>query len=146
MNKKLLLVNGPNLNLLGRRKPEIYGTSTLRDVVELVQAKAKSLGYQVEDFQSNSEGAIIDALHAARETTAGVIINPGAYSHTSIAIRDAIEAIELPTIEVHISDIHQREAFRHHSYLSDVVHSVIVGRGVAGYEDAVQELVEVLKV
>lgn len=144
MSRTILLINGPNLNLLGTRKPEIYGSETLAQVVERTGAKAKEAGAAIVDFQSNSEGAIIDAIHAAQGCRAGIIINPGAYSHTSIAIRDALEAVELPVVEVHISDIHAREEFRRHSYISDIAGAVIVGRGTAGYLEAVDALLALI--
>lgn len=145
MNKKILLLNGPNLNLLGARKPEIYGATTLDQVVQEVQRQAAKLGFDVAAFQSNSEGAIIDAIHESRATCAGIIINPGAYTHTSIAIRDAIEAVELPVIEVHISNIHKREPFRRHSYVSEVAAGVVAGCGTHGYVLALDALVHLLK-
>ncbi|NQX11054.1 type II 3-dehydroquinate dehydratase [Microbacteriaceae bacterium VKM Ac-2855] len=129
----ILVVNGPNLNLLGTREPTLYGSDTLADVERIVSARATALGRPVEFFQSNSEGAIIDRIHAARGVAAGVVINAGAYTHTSVAIRDALLAAELPLVEVHISNVHKREPFRHHSYLSDIAISVIVGAGVTGY-------------
>jgi len=134
----ILLINGPNLNLLGARKPEIYGSKTLTEVVKDVQFHGKKLGLDVVDFQNNSEGAIIDFIHAQRHSGSGIIINAGAYTHTSIAIRDALEAVELPVVEVHISDIHTREIFRHHSYISDVAAKCIVGEGVKGYVMALE--------
>ena len=140
MNRLILLINGPNLNLLGIRKPEVYGSATLSEVVQLVQILGEKVGLSVEDFQSNSEGAIIDFIHRNRERASGIIINPGAYSHTSIAIRDALEAVDLPVVEVHISNIYEREKFRHHSYISDVAADVIIGQGVHGYELAVESI------
>lgn len=133
----LLILNGPNLNLLGTREPAIYGSSTLADVEHLTEAAAESAGFSTTCLQSNHEGALLDAIHAARGTTVGIIINAGAYTHTSVALRDAISGVELPTVEVHISNVHQREEFRHHSYLSAVCSAVIVGAGVHGYELAV---------
>ncbi|NQX27132.1 type II 3-dehydroquinate dehydratase [Microbacteriaceae bacterium VKM Ac-2854] len=129
----ILVVNGPNLNLLGTREPALYGSDTLADVERVVSARAAALGREVEFFQSNHEGAIIDRLHAARGVAAGVVINAGAYTHTSVAIRDALLAVELPLVEVHVSNVHKREPFRQHSYLSDIAIAVIVGAGVAGY-------------
>ncbi len=136
----LLIINGPNLNLLGTREPGIYGSATLSDVEGLTTAAAKAAGFSVSCLQSNHEGVLIDAIHAARGTAVGIIINAGAYTHTSVALRDAIAAVELPAVEVHISNVHQREEFRHHSYLSAVCSVVIVGAGVHGYELAVSAL------
>ncbi|MGV0741659.1 type II 3-dehydroquinate dehydratase [Mycolicibacterium sp. XJ870] len=138
MTDRLLLVNGPNLNLLGTRQPEIYGSTTLADIEQSVTALAAELGFEVRAVQSNHEGVLIDAIHAARTDCAGIIINPGAYSHTSVAIPDALTAVELPVVEVHLSNIHRREAFRHHSYVSAVADVVIAGAGPAGYEYAVR--------
>ena len=130
----VLLVNGPNLNLLGTRQPEIYGTVTLADVEASVVAQGRAAGVDVACFQSNHEGAIVDRLHEARtDGTAFVIINPGAFTHTSIAIRDAFAAIQVPFCEVHISNVHAREPFRRHSYLSDLAVGVIAGCGTQGY-------------
>ena len=141
---RLLLVNGPNLNLLGTREPQLYGTATLGDVEELARSTASELGYEMRAVQSNSEGALVDAIQEARADCAGVVINAGAYTHTSVAIRDALVAIGLPVAEVHISNVHAREEFRHHSYLSAVAEVVIVGAGVQGYDFAVRRLVTVL--
>ncbi len=130
---KILLLNGPNLNLLGKREPEIYGTTTLSDIESACAAKAKSLGFALQCFQSNSEGALVDAIQEASGKTAGIVINPGAYSHTSIAILDALNAVGLPVVEVHLSNIHQREDFRRSSYVSKVALGVICGFGAQGY-------------
>lgn len=137
---ELLILNGPNLNLLGTREPDIYGSATLDDVAALTIAAANAAGFSAECIQSNHEGDLIDALHAARGTAVGIIINAGAYTHTSVAIRDAIVAVGLPTVEVHISNVHRREDFRHHSYLSPVCEAVILGAGIYGYELAVNYL------
>ncbi|GAA4655541.1 type II 3-dehydroquinate dehydratase [Arthrobacter cryoconiti] len=137
---ELLILNGPNLNLLGTREPDIYGSATLDDVAALTIAAANAAGFSAECIQSNHEGDLIDALHSARGTAVGIIINAGAYTHTSVAIRDAIVAVELPTVEVHISNVHRREDFRHHSYLSPVCDAVILGAGIYGYELAVNYL------
>lgn len=142
--KRILLVNGPNLNLLGTREPELYGRSTLADVEALVTSTAAIEGLEVRAVQSNHEGVLIDAIHAAREDCLGVVINPGAFTHTSIAIRDALLGAELPVAEVHLSNIHRREAFRHHSYVSDIAEVVVVGAGVDGYAFAVQQLARVI--
>jgi 3-dehydroquinate dehydratase-2 len=136
----ILLLNGPNLNLLGLRQPEIYGRETLADVEAACAALAESLGFALVAQQSNREYEIIDAIHAARGTMAGIIINPGAFTHTSVAILDALNAYEGPVIEVHISNIHKRETFRHHSYVSLRAEGVIAGCGVQGYELAVQRI------
>lgn len=136
----LLLLNGPNLNLLGTRQPEIYGSTTLAQIEQQVTEAAGGFGLAVRALQSNHEGALVDAIHAARGECAGIIINPGAYSHTSVAIADALTAVELPVAEVHLSNIHRREAFRHHSYVSAVAEVVIAGAGPQGYLLAVQYL------
>ena len=134
------VLNGPNLNLLGEREPAIYGHETLADVEELCRATAADLGFEVECFQSNHEGMLVDKIHEIRHTTAGIVLNAGAYTHTSVAIRDALANIAAPFIEVHISNVHAREAFRHQSYLSDKAAAVIVGCGVQGYEFAIRRL------
>lgn len=131
--KPIYLMNGPNLNLLGLRQPEIYGRETLGDVEAAVAALAVELGLVVEAMQSNHEGKLVDWIHEARNKAAGIIINPGAYSHTSVAILDALNAFEPPVLEVHISNIHKREAFRHHSYVSGRAEGVIAGFGTEGY-------------
>lgn len=136
----ILVLNGPNLNLLGTREPAIYGSATLDDVAALTAAAANAAGFSAECIQSNHEGDLVDALHGARGSAVAIIINAGAYTHTSVAIRDAIAAVELPAVEVHISNVHQREEFRHHSYLSAVCQAVIVGAGIHGYELAVSYL------
>ncbi|RJG03745.1 type II 3-dehydroquinate dehydratase [Noviherbaspirillum sedimenti] len=138
MAKNLLLINGPNLNLLGTREPQIYGSATLTDVENLAQAAAVKAGATITCFQSNHEGALIDRIHAARtEGVDGIVINPGGLTHTSVALRDALAGVAIPFIEVHISNIHQREAFRHHSYLSDLARGVICGLGIEGYQAAI---------
>jgi len=130
----ILLLNGPNLNLLGAREPEIYGSDRLDDVVARVSAAAEAAGRSVAAFQTNHEGELIDRLHAAREDgTRFVLINPGAWTHTSIALRDALAGVALPFIEIHISNVHAREPFRQHSFLSDLAVGVICGLGVQGY-------------
>ena len=136
----ILVLNGPNLNLLGTREPEKYGTATLVDVEQLAKDAGAAHGVDVECFQSNHEGALVDAIHAARGKAVGIVINAGAYTHTSVAIRDAISAVQLPAVEVHITNVHAREAFRHHSYLSDVSKAVIAGAGILGYRFAVEYL------
>ncbi len=127
----LLILNGPNLNLLGTRQPEVYGSTTLQDVEAMCSAHAPDC--MLSFFQSNSEGALVDAIHAAKGTQDGIILNAGAYTHTSIALHDAIASIELPAIEVHLSNVHARESFRHHSYLSPVVLGSVAGFGAQSY-------------
>lgn len=130
----VLLVNGPNLNALGTRSPEVYGRTTLADIEADLRQQADGLGLSLDCFQSNHEGDIVDRIHRARaEACRHIIINPGAFTHTSVAIRDAFEGVEIPFIEVHISNIYAREPFRHHSYLSPIAAAVLVGCGVKGY-------------
>jgi 3-dehydroquinate dehydratase-2 len=138
---RYLLVNGPNLNTLGTREPQIYGTTTLAEVISRCRAIAKEAGAELVDHQSNHEGALIDFLqaHAASD---GAVINPGGLAHTSIVLRDAVAACAFPVVEVHISDVTKRETFRHHSYLKDVTANQIVGMGVVGYEVALRWLIE----
>ena len=144
MSKTIYLLNGPNLNLLGKREPNVYGYDTL-DVVEANCKKvAAEFGYDVKQLQSNYEGQIVDWIHEAREQAAGIVINPAALTHTSIAVLDALNLFEGPVIEVHISQIHKREAFRHHSYVSHRADGVIVGCGVNGYSLAVRQLCHLL--
>ena len=143
---KIALINGPNLNLLGRRKPEIYGEQSLDAIVESALRRAKDKALDLWAYQSNHEGQLIDAIQQAASTCCGIIINPAAYSHTSIAIRDALEASELPVIEVHLSNVYAREAFRHHSYTSEVASGVIAGLGAQGYVLAVDALARILGV
>ncbi len=138
--RRLLLVNGPNLNLLGIREPEVYGTETLADVESLVARTAAESGFEVRAVQSNHEGVLIDAIHAARTDCAGIVINPGGLTHTSVVLRDALAGVALPVAEVHISDVMARETFRHHSYVADVAVVHVVGRGVAGYAEATRAL------
>lgn len=137
MAKNILLLNGPNLNLLGTREPQIYGTVSLADVEQAAQAQAQAAGATLTYLQSNHEGVLLDRIHAARtEGVDAIVINPGGLTHTSVALRDALVAVAIPFVEVHISNIHRREAFRHHSYLSDVALGVICGLGVEGYAAA----------
>ncbi|PCE13784.1 3-dehydroquinate dehydratase [Microbacterium sp. SZ1] len=140
MTRRILLVNGPNLNLLGTREPEVYGTATLADVVALTTDAAAAHGFELRAIQSNHEGVLIDAIHAAREDCAGIVINPGGLTHTSVSLRDALTGVSLPFAEVHISDVYAREEFRHHSYLHDVAAVRVIGEGVSGYETAVRQL------
>jgi 3-dehydroquinate dehydratase II len=142
--RRLLLVNGPNLNLLGTREPEVYGTSTLADVEEIVRAAAGERGVEVHAVQSNHEGVLIDAIHAARADCIGIVINPGGLTHTSVVLRDALSGVALPVAEVHISDVRAREEFRHHSYVADVAVVHVIGEGVAGYRTAVHRLLDVI--
>ncbi|MGA1180236.1 MAG: type II 3-dehydroquinate dehydratase [Marivivens sp.] len=133
MSKLISILNGPNLNLLGKRQPEIYGSETLADVEKACATLAGELGLAASFHQSNYEGGVVELIHAARETSAGIIINPAAYTHTSVAILDALNAFEGPVIEVHISNVHKRESFRHHSYVSLRADGVIAGLGTEGY-------------
>ncbi|WP_299088433.1 type II 3-dehydroquinate dehydratase [uncultured Microbacterium sp.] len=142
--RRLLLVNGPNLNLLGTREPEVYGTETLTDVERLTHDAASGFGFEVRAIQSNHEGVLIDAIHAAREDCAGILINPGGLTHTSVALRDALSGVALPVAEIHISDIFAREEFRHFSYIHDVAAVHVVGEGVAGYARATRLLIDII--
>lgn len=142
--QKILVLNGPNLNLLGQRQPEIYGHDTLADVEALCAGTAKAAGLQAECRQSNSEADLIGWIHAARGTCAGIVINAGAYTHTSIAIFDALNSYDGIVIEVHISNIHRREAFRHHSYISARADAVIAGAGIQGYGFAISRIAKLL--
>ena len=139
-SKTILVLNGPNLNLLGKREPEIYGHETLDDVAAQCAEVAKGFGLNSELRQSNHEGELVDWIQQARQDVAGIVINPGAYSHTSVAILDALRAFDGPVIEVHVSNIHQRESFRHHSYVSLRADGVIAGCGVQGYSLAMQRI------
>ena len=140
MSKLIYILNGPNLNLLGQREPEIYGYETLDDLARKCAKIAGVTGLSVKCLQSNFEGQMVDWVHEARQEAAGIIINPGAYSHTSIAIHDALKAFEGHIIEVHISNIHRRESFRHHSYVSLCADGVIAGLGLHGYELALESM------
>lgn len=132
---RILVLHGPNLNLLGRREPEIYGRTTLADIHQAMEARGRAQGVQIESYQSNSEGELIDRIQAAAaEGIEFIIINPGGYTHTSVALRDALAGVAIPFIEVHISNIFARESFRHHSYFSDIAAGVICGLGPYGYE------------
>jgi 3-dehydroquinate dehydratase-2 len=134
----ILLINGPNLNLLGTREPSMYGSTTLPQVISAAQEQTAKLSIRLEHIQSNHEGVLIDRIHEARDNIDVVVINPGALTHTSVALRDALLGVEIPFVEVHISNIHKRETFRHHSYLSDKAEAVICGLGVYGYEAAIE--------
>lgn len=137
---KILVVNGPNLNLLGLREPEIYGSRTYADLLELIRAEANLLGAEVSFVQSNHEGDLVDAIQGAYQTADGIIINPGAYTHTSIALLDAIKAVSVPTVEVHISDPDTREDFRRVSYIRPACVATIKGHGLEGYLEALRLL------
>ena len=138
MAKNVLLLNGPNLNLLGSREPEVYGANTLADVEAAAQAQAQAAGATLSCFQSNHEGALIDRIHAARgEGVDAIVINPGGLTHTSVALRDALAGVAIPFVEVHISNIYQRESFRHHSFLSAIALGTICGLGIEGYRFAI---------
>lgn len=139
---KVLVLHGPNLNLLGTREPEIYGSDTLADVDNGLNLLAKELGVALETFQSNHEGELIDRIHAAREQgVGGILINPGGLTHTSVALRDALAGVGIPAVEVHLSNVHAREAFRHHSYISPVAVGQICGFGIASYQLALRGLI-----
>jgi 3-dehydroquinate dehydratase-2 len=138
--KPVLVLNGPNLNMLGKRQPELYGRESLADVEKACRAEAARLGLAVEFAQSNHEGVLVDRIQAAREKNSGIVINAGAYTHTSVALLDALNAAELPAVEVHISNIYKRESFRHRSYISPAAIGVIAGLGTQGYLLALQAL------
>jgi 3-dehydroquinate dehydratase II len=142
--KPIFILNGPNLNLLGQRQPEVYGKATLEDVAEGCASVAEELGLTIRFHQSNHEGQIIDWIHQARSDGAGIIINPAAYTHTSIAIFDALSAFDGPVLEVHISNIHRRETFRHHSFVSPRADGVIAGFGTEGYLLALRRMATLL--
>lgn len=141
---KILVINGPNLNFLGIREPSVYGADNLQTLVASLEAQAQELGCALECFQSNSEGAIVDKIQQAYGTTDFILINAGAYTHTSVAILDALSAVSIPFIEIHISNVHAREEFRHHSYLSAKAMGVIVGFGLNGYRYALDHAVSYL--
>lgn len=142
----ILVIQGPNLNLLGTREPEIYGHETLDDIHRQLHSQAQESGVHLDTFQSNHEGEVIDRIHhAKKDGVQFIIINPGGYSHTSVAIRDALVGVSIPFIEVHLSNIHQRESFRHHSYFSDVAVGVICGLGSIGYRLALEAVIAKIK-
>lgn len=145
MTGKLYVLNGPNLNLLGKRQPEIYGTDTLEDAASLVREVASPAGVDVDFRQTNHEGELVDWIHVARLKAAAIIINPAAYTHTSIAVMDALFTFEGPVIEVHLSNVHKREAFRHHSFVSARADAVIAGCGIQGYALATQRVLALLQ-
>jgi 3-dehydroquinate dehydratase-2 len=139
--KKLLLLNGPNLNLLGTREPGVYGHMTLSDIENALHKQAVAEGFELLTFQSNHEGALIDRVHLAKvEDVNGIVINPGGYTHTSVALRDALAGVAIPFVEVHLSNVYKREPFRHHSYFSDISTGVIAGLGWKGYSYALTQL------
>ncbi|TCI99188.1 type II 3-dehydroquinate dehydratase [Aeromicrobium sp. IC_218] len=140
MTRRLLIVNGPNLNLLGTREPDVYGRATLADVEALCAERASAHGAEIRFVQSNHEGVLIDAIHAAREDCDGIVVNPGGLTHTSVVLRDALTGVALPVVEVHVSNVHAREEFRHHSYVSGIAKAVIAGAGIAGYGFAIDLL------
>ncbi|AEO67801.1 54d09d38-4d95-4555-ae47-00b64ef50672 [Thermothielavioides terrestris] len=159
MTRRILLINGPNLNLLGKREPHIYGSTTLADVEASARTQASSLGVELETFQSNHEGAIVDRIQEAagwgpnclhdrapKERVSAIIINPGALTHTSVAVRDALLAVDIPFVELHVSNVHAREPFRKHSHLSDRAVAVICGMGVYGYTAAIEFAARHMKV
>ena len=140
---KILLLNGPNLNLLGTREPQVYGSDTLADVEARAGALGSARGVAIECLQSNHEGVLIDRIHAARlDGTGFIVINPGGLTHTSVALRDALAGVAIPFFEVHVSNVHKREAFRHHSFLSEIAAGVIVGFGVSGYTMALSAAID----
>ena len=139
---KILVINGPNLNMLGIREPEIYGKETYRDLVKMIRSHAKEKGVRVSFFQSNHEGAIVDKIHRSYKKIDGIVMNPAAYTHTSVAILDALKTVGIPTVEVHISEISERESFRQFSYVSLVAKKVITGKGFDGYIEAFDALCE----
>ena len=140
---KFLVLHGPNLNLLGTREPEVYGSETLQDIVDHLTQLAHQQGHELESFQSNAEHDLVDKIQTARtNNTDFIIINPAAFTHTSVAIRDALAAINIPFIDVHLSNVQARETFRHHSYLSDIAYGVICGLGAQGYDLALQAAIK----
>jgi 3-dehydroquinate dehydratase-2 len=145
MSRTVFVLNGPNLNLLGKRQPEIYGHETLADVEAACREVASGLGFDIRFHQSNREYEIIDWVHEAREAGAAIVINPAAFTHTSVAILDALKTFDGPIIEIHISNVHAREAFRHHSYVSAVASGVIAGFGTQGYTLALQRVAKLLE-
>lgn len=142
----ILLLNGPNLNMLGKREPQIYGSQTLADIEQHLQNLAQQNGVALATFQSNSEAAIIERIHQAFEKVDFIIINPAAFTHTSVALRDALLSVGIPFVEVHLSNVHSREPFRHHSYLSDIAKGVICGLGAKGYDYALDFALDFLQI
>lgn len=141
---KILVLNGPNLNLLGTREPDIYGTETLGDIEQQARARAETLGLDLDFRQSNTEGELVDWIQEARSRVAGIVINAGAYTHTSVAILDALQASDLPIVEVHLSNIFARETFRHHSYVSQVATGLVCGFGGLGYSLALEAMARLI--
>ncbi|MFW0154727.1 type II 3-dehydroquinate dehydratase [Rothia sp. P6271] len=142
--QRIFVLNGPNLNLLGHRKPEVYGTSTLKDIESSLQHRAQEYGFALEFLQTNHEGVLVDQVQRARSEAAGIIINPAAYTHTSIALHDALEAVDVPIVEVHLSNIHRREQFRHQSFVSLQATAIFAGAGAYGYLLALDFLAHLL--
>ena len=138
--KRILVIHGPNLNLLGTREPEVYGSQTLADINAHLVSVAAELGVELNHVQNNIEGELVNAIHAARGRVDAIVINPAAYTHTSVALRDALAGVAIPFVEVHLSNVYQREAFRHHSYFSEIAVGVISGLGAYGYEAALRFL------
>lgn len=145
MAKPIFVLNGPNLNLLGKRQPDVYGTATLDDVRKRTEARAQQHGLEIEFRQSNHEGQLVDWIQEAREAASGIIINAAGYTHTSVALLDALQAAELPVVEVHLSNIFRRDPFRQHSYISLGANGVICGLGAKGYELAIEALADLIK-
>ena len=145
MAKSVLLINGPNLNLLGTREPHIYGSITLSDVVSRAKKQAEDLSIQLTHFQSNHSGALIDRIHSARGEVDAIVINAGGLTHTDVALRDALAAVAIPFVEVHVTNVHRRESFRHRSYLSDKAEAIIAGLGAYGYTAAIEYVARYLK-
>jgi 3-dehydroquinate dehydratase-2 len=146
MDKTIWVLHGPNLNLLGTREPGVYGATTLAQIDETLVSEGAAAGVRVQTFQSNHEGAIVERIHAARDAgVAFIVVNPAAYTHTSVAIRDALAGVAIPFVEVHLSNVHRREPFRHHSYFSDLAVGVIAGLGPTGYRCALQFAIEQIR-
>jgi len=143
-SKRILVIHGPNLNMLGKREPELYGSQTLERIDRSLKDRGQELGVEVSAYQSNHEGELVEAIQAAVGQIAGLIINPAAFTHTSVAIRDAVLLLDVPIVEVHLSNIHKREPFRHHSYIADVATAQITGLGSAGYLYALDALAEMI--
>jgi 3-dehydroquinate dehydratase-2 len=144
MTKKIFVLNGPNLNLLGQREPAIYGTTTLADIKEKCAAKAKDLGFEIEFRQTNFEGELVESVHQARNEACGIIINPAGYTFTSIALLDALKTFDPPKIELHISNVHARESIYHNSLVSRVATAIMIGFGASGYELAIQAMADMV--
>ncbi|TGJ86373.1 hypothetical protein E0Z10_g2367 [Xylaria hypoxylon] len=146
MSRTILLINGPNLNLLGTREPHIYGSTSLSDVVSQAESQAETLGVSLQNFQSNHEGAIIDRIQEVRGKVDAIVINPGAFTHTSVAIRDALLGVDIPFVELHVTNVHSREPFRHHSYFQDKAVAVVCGMGTFGYAAAIEFAAKHMKI